>query len=147
MTTDTTCATDEPKPKSFARFVPAIVRVLLGLMFLVFGLNGFLNFMPTPKDIPQEIMNVMGGLMKAGDMTVVSVTEVIVAVLLLLNRFVPLALALLAPIIVGIVTFHVFLSPATIVPASVVLVMEPYLAWAYRGAFRPMLAARATPGD
>src|SRR5205809_4346616 len=132
--------------KSFGRISTAIVRVLLGLMFLVFGLNGLLNFIPAPKDMPQEIMNVMGALMKAGYMTVVSGAEVLVAVLLLTNRFVPLALALLAPIVVGIITFHVAMAPATIGPGIVVLVMELYLAWAYRGAFRSMLRAKVTPG-
>jgi uncharacterized membrane protein YphA (DoxX/SURF4 family) len=132
--------------KSLIRFVPAIVRVLLGLMFLVFGLNGFLNFMPAPKDIPQDIMTVMGGLMKGGYMTVVSAAEVIIAVLLLVNRFVPLALAMLAPIVVGILTFHIAMQPATIGPGIVVLLMELYLAWAYRGAFRPMLRAKTNPG-
>jgi len=136
----------EVKPKSPARYVQAIVRVLLGLMFLVFGLNGFLNFMPAPKDMPQEIMTVMGALMKAGYMTVVSGAEVLIAVLLLSNRFVPLALALLAPIVVGIITFHIAMAPATIGPGIVVLAMELYLAWAYRGAFRPMLRMRALPG-
>src|SRR4029077_18529199 len=82
----------------FGRFMPAVVRILLGLMFLIFGLNGFLNFMPAPKDMPQEIMNVMGALMKAGYMTVVSGAEVLIALLLLSNCFVPLALTLLAPI-------------------------------------------------
>jgi hypothetical protein len=66
--------------------------------------------------------------------------------MLLTNRFVPLALALLAPIIVGILTFHISMAPTTIGPGIVVLVMELYLAWAYRGAFRPMLAAKAAPG-
>jgi uncharacterized membrane protein YphA (DoxX/SURF4 family) len=132
--------------KSVGRIVTAIVRILLGLMFLVFGLNGFLNFMPQPKDMPQEIITVMGALMKAGYMTVVSGAEVLIAVLLLTNRFVPLALALLAPIIVGILTFHIFMAPATIVPGIVVMVMELYLAWAYRGAFRPMLRAKTIPG-
>jgi uncharacterized membrane protein YphA (DoxX/SURF4 family) len=132
--------------KSAGRIVTAIVRILLGLMFLVFGLNGFLNFMPQPKDMPQEIITVMGALMKAGYMTVVSGAEVLIAVLLLTNRFVPLALTLLAPIIVGILTFHIFMAPATIVPGIVVTVMELYLAWAYRGAFRPMLRAKTIPG-
>ena len=134
------------KTKSFGRIATAIVRILLGLMFLVFGLNGFLNFIPAPKDMPQEIMTVMGALVNAGYMTVVSAVEVIVAVLLLTNRFVPLALALLAPIIVGIITFHIAMAPATIGPGIVVLAMELYLAWAYRGAFRPMLRAKTTPG-
>jgi len=132
--------------KSAGRIVAAIVRILLGLMFLVFGLNGFLNFMPQPKDMPQEIITIMGALMKAGYMTVVSGTEVLIAVLLLTNRFVPLALALLAPILVGILTFHIFMAPATIVPGIIVTIMEIYLAWAYRAAFRPILQAKTTLG-
>lgn len=136
-----------PESKSAAVYVTAIVRILLGLGFLVFGLNGFLNFMPAPKDMPQEIMNVMGALVNAGYMNVVSCTEVFVAVLLLTNRFVPLALAVLAPIIVGILTFHIAMAPATIGPGIVVTVMELYLAWAYRGAFKPMLGPRTKPGE
>src|SRR5512136_2997356 len=134
------------KKPSAGRIVTAIVRVLLGVMFLVFGLNGFLNFMPAPKDLPPDVIAVSTGLMKGGYMAVVSATEIIVAVLLLANRFVPLALALLAPIVVSIITFHVAIAPATIVPGIVVLVMELYLAWAYRGAFRPMLQAKVSPG-
>jgi len=127
-------------------YVTAAVRILLGLMFLVFGLNGFLNFIPAPKDMPPEIMAVTGGLMKGGYMSVAAGTELLVAVMLLANRFVPLALALLAPIIVGILTFHIAIALPSIGPGIVVLVMELYLAWVYRGAFRPMLAAKVTPG-
>ena len=147
MTTGTSSAAAEPaRRNSFTRYAAAIVRVLLGLMFLFFGLNGFLNFLPAPKDMPEEVVTVSGALMKGGYLTVVAATEVIVAVLLLLNRFVPLALALLAPIVVGILTFHVALAPSSIGPAIVVLVMELYLVWAYRRAFRPMLAMKTTPG-
>jgi len=133
------------KPSASCIFT-TIVRVLLGLMFLVFGLNGFLNFISVPKDLPPDLVTVSTGLMKGGYMTVVSATEILVALLLLTNRFVPLGLALLAPIVVGIITFHIAIAPATIVPGIVVLVMELYLAWAYRGAFRPMLQAKVSPG-
>src|SRR5262245_55337811 len=145
--TDTASQTVEMQSrekKSAGRMVTAIVRVLLGLMFLVFGLNGFLNFMPQPKDMPQEIITVIGALMKAGYMTVVSGAEVLVAALLLTNRFVPLALTLLAPIVVGILTFHTFMAPSTIVPGIIVTVMELYLVWEYRAAFRPMLQTKTT---
>src|SRR5574341_733248 len=147
--TDTASQPMETRPDaklSAGRIVTAIVRVLLGLMFLVFGLNGFLNFMPAPKDLPPDIITVTTGLMKGGYTAVVSATEIIVAVLLLTNRFVPLALVLLAPIVVGIITFHIAIAPATIIPGIVVLVMELYLAWVYRGAFRPMLRAKVSPG-
>lgn len=142
--TPTTDASLETKLKG--RIAPAIVRVLLGLMFLLFGLNGFLKFIPTPKDLPPDIVAVNDMLTKAGYMTVVSGAEVLIALFLLTNRFVPLALALLAPIIVGILTFHVAIAPQTIPPAIVVLVMELYLAWAYRGAFKPMLRAKTMLG-
>lgn len=134
------------KKPSAGRIVTAVVRVLLGVMFLVFGLNGFLNFMPAPKDLPPDVITVSTGLMKGGYMAVVSATELVVALLLLTNLFVPLALALLAPIVVGIITFHIAIAPATIVPGIVVLVMELYLAWAYRGVFRPMLQVKVSPG-
>ncbi len=147
---DTTTQTVEPRPgtrTTTGRIVTAILRVLLGLMFLVFGLNGFINFIPAPKDLPPDVITVSTGLMKGGYMAVVSATEIIVALLLLTNRFVPLALALLAPIIVGIITFHLAVAPGTMGPGIAVLVMELYLAWAFRGAFRPMLWAKVPPGQ
>ena len=147
--TDTVSQPLETRPgakTSAGRIVTAIIRVLLGLIFLVFGLNGFLNFMPAPKDLPPDVITVSTGLMKGGYMAVVSATEIIVALMLLTNRFVPLALVLLAPIVVGIITFHIAIAPATIVPGIAVLAMELHLAWAYRGAFRPMLRAKVSPG-
>ncbi len=141
--TDTAAQPRRRRPTG--RIVTAIIRVLLGLMFLVFGLNGFLHFMPMPKNLPPDVITVSTGLMKGGYMAVASGAEILVALLLLTNRFVPLALALLAPIVVGIITFHVAVAPATIGPGIVVTVMELYLAWAYRGAFRPMLRAKVAP--
>lgn len=151
MTTDTTIHSDsngERKVKSFARYLPTAARILMGLMFFVFGLNGFLHFIPEPKTpMPEGAVAFAGALMKTGYMfPLVMGTQLIVGTLLLLNRFVPLALALIAPIIVGIVTFHVFLAPSGKGMAVVVLVLELYLAWAYRNAFRPMLAMRTPAG-
>ena len=68
-TASPTVETPAREKKSASRIVTAIVRILLGLMFLVFGLNGFLNFMPAPKDIPPEIMNVMGALIATATLT------------------------------------------------------------------------------
>jgi uncharacterized membrane protein YphA (DoxX/SURF4 family) len=143
---DNNTGTGSGQNKSFTRFFPQIARVLMGLMFLVFGLNGFLNFMPAPKDMPQDILTVFSGLMKGGYLHVASGTMVVGAVLLLINRFVPLALALLAPIVGGILTFHIAVQPATIGPGIVVTLLELYLAWSYRAAFCPMLRAKVTPG-
>jgi membrane protein implicated in regulation of membrane protease activity len=73
----------------------------------------------------------------------VMATQLVAGILFLANRFVPLALALIAPVVVNILAFHLFLAPSGLALAFLVLVLEIYLAWAYRAAFRPMLAARA----
>ena len=123
-----------------------VVRILMGFAFFVFGLNGFLQFLPQPKELPKDLMEVMGGMMKSHYMIPSAMaTQVIVGFLLLINRFVPLALALIAPILFNIIAVHVFLQPEGIVPGAVLTVMELYLAWSYRGAFRPMLRARVQP--
>ena len=72
-------------------------------------------------------------------------TEVLASLLLLSNRYVPLALAMLAPVVVNIVAFHAFLAPAGLAIPFFVLALEVFLAWAYRGAFAPMLQAKTAP--
>ena len=136
-----------PRTKSFARHFPTAARILLGLMFFVFGLNGFLFFIPPPKaPMPEGAMAFAGALMKTGYLfQLLKGTEVLVGALLLVNRFVPLALALIAPVIVNIFAYHAFLAPSGVGMAGVIVALEIYLAWAYRAAFRPMLAMRASP--
>ncbi|MGA2683522.1 MAG: DoxX family protein [Verrucomicrobiota bacterium] len=139
---------NESQSKSPGRFLPAIARILMGLMFFVFGLNGFLHFIPQPKTpMPDGVMALMGGFVKSGYMMpLIFGTQTLVGALLLLNRFVPLALAMITPVIVNIIAFHVFLMPSTIAPGIVVLVLEVYLVWSYRKVYLPMLVMRAKPG-
>jgi hypothetical protein len=120
----------------------------MGLMFFVFGLNGFLQFIPPPKTpMPEGAAAFVGALMKSGYMfPLIAGTQLLVGVLLLLNRFVPLALVLIMPVLVNIIAFHIFLQPAGSVPGVILLALEIYLAWQYRKAYRPLLTARATPG-
>jgi putative oxidoreductase len=136
----------EPK-KGFRRYLPAIARVLLGLPLTVFGLNLFLNFIPQPtQPMPEAVTAFVGALVKSGYMMqLIGTTQLIVGVLLLVNRFVPLALALLAPFLVNSVAFHIFLEPSGLPMVMIFVALEVYLAWAYRNAFRPMLAARVDP--
>ena len=132
------------RAKSFVRFLPAAARILLGLPLLVFGLNGFLNFIPPPSTpLPEGAAAFLDALVQTGYMMpLIGATHLIVGVLLVLNRFVPLALALLAPFIVNSIAFHVFLERSGLPIAVVFLALELYLVWVYRHAFRPMLAAR-----
>ncbi|MDX2090043.1 MAG: hypothetical protein SFX73_19455 [Kofleriaceae bacterium] len=125
--------------------ITPIARILLGLAFTVFALNYFVPFLPPPRhELSPLALSFLGGFAGAGYMTLIKVIELVAGLALLSNRFVPLALALLAPIIVGIVTFHARLVPGLAIP-SVVLVLELYLAWAYRDAFAPMLRAKVVP--
>ncbi|WP_437574017.1 DoxX family protein [Sorangium sp. So ce887] len=127
------------------RFAPAAARTLLGLVFFVFGLNGFLQFLPQPP-APEAAASFGAALAATGYMfPLIKGTEVVAGALLLSNRYVPLALALLAPIVVNIVAFHTFLTPPNPV-AWLILALGLYLAFAYRAAFRPMLAARVDAG-
>jgi uncharacterized membrane protein YphA (DoxX/SURF4 family) len=138
--------TSEPK-KGVSRFVTPIIRILLGLAFTTFGLNLFLNFIPQPTTpMPEGAMAFAGALAKSGYMMqLIGVTQLIVGLLLLTGLFVPLALALIAPFIVNSVTFHVFLERSGLPMSLVIAVLVAYLAWAYRNAFSPMLAAKVDP--
>lgn len=122
-----------------------IARLLLGLIFFVFGLNGFFNFLEPPA-MNQAAMDFMGALAATGYMLpAVKLVETIGGALLLAGIFVPLGLTILAPIIINIALFHVFLDSGMMVLAIVVLALEVFLAWAYAGSFRGVLAAKATP--
>ncbi len=127
----------------------AVVRILLGVIFLTFGLNGFLQFIPQPP-MPQPVITFLGGLAVTRYMfPLLFGTQVLAAILLLLGVFVPLALALLAPVLVNIFLFHVFMAPSGLLLALVVIAFELFLVWVHREAFAPMLRARtpqpATP--
>jgi putative oxidoreductase len=105
------------------KIVTLIARAFLGLIFVVFGLNGFLNFLsmgPMPTGLAGQFM---GALFLSHYYWVVAALQVVGGALLLVNRFVPLALVLLGPVIVNIICYHVFLNPSGAVPAAVVTVL------------------------
>lgn len=125
---------------NFPKYLTTTARYLLGAGFLTFGLNGFVHFMPTPP-VPAAAGEFLGALGAAGYMfPLIKGTEVAAGVLLLANRFVPLALLLLAPVLVNIVAFHLFLAPAGSGLGLGLLTLELVLAWAYRDAWRPLFA-------
>ncbi len=136
-----------PTKKPFARYFPAIARILLGFPLFIFGLNAFLNFIPQPTmPLPEAAAAFAGALAKSGYMMqLIGVTQLVVGAFLVANRFVPLALALFAPFMVNSVAFHLFLERSGLIMAVIFLGLELYLAWVYRHAYRSMLAARVTP--
>ena len=122
--------------------LPTVARLFLGLVFTVFGLNFFLHFLPTPP-APPRAAAFAGALFGSGYLVpLLKTTEVLAGIALLSGRLVPLALAVLAPIIVNILGFHLFLAPSGLAIPLAVLVAELYLARTYRAAFAPMLRWR-----
>src|SRR4051794_32468197 len=114
---------------------PHVARTLLGLVFFVFGLNGFFHFIPQPPP-PESALRFFELMTGSYLFTLVKATEVTVGALLLSNRFVPLALTLLAPVTVNIVLFHATLeAPATLGLPLVLVGLQLYLAWTHRAAY------------
>jgi uncharacterized membrane protein YphA (DoxX/SURF4 family) len=127
------------------KFAVIGARVLLGLVFVVFGLNGFFNFI-APPEMNETAGAFIGALAGTGYfMVVVKLVEVVAGLMILTGRFLPLGLILLAPVSVHILLFHIFLDPAGLVMAVVIIVLQLFLAWAYRDSFRGVLQANAQP--
>lgn len=118
-----------------------IARILLGLLFLVFGLNGFLHFIPMPP--PSGLAaQYMGVLSVSHYMVLVFLVQVIGGALLLANRFVPLALILLGPVLVNILLFHSLMAPAGLPLALFATVLWTILFYSVRRAFAGVLVQR-----
>ena len=118
-----------------------ITRILLGLAFLIFGLNGFLNFIPLPPS-GGVAGQFMGALYVSHYLWVIFAFQVIAGVLLLVNRYVPLAVAVLAPIIVNILTFHASMAPSGLPLALVVAVLWALIFVDVRPVFSGLFQAR-----
>src|ERR1700761_5031238 len=112
-----------------------ISRVLLGLIFVTFGLNMFLNFihMPPPPEGPAR--EFMTALYLSHYLYVIGAVQVVGGLILLIGRWVPLGLTLLGPIIVNILCFHALMAPAGLPMAIVVSVLALFLLWHYRRNF------------
>jgi putative oxidoreductase len=116
-----------------------IARVFLGLIFVVFGSNAFLHFLPMPP-LPQGVAGeYLHAFFASGYVYAIGALQVIGGLLLLIGRFVPLGLTILGAIIVNILIFHALLAPEGFPPAIVVTILEVFLLWRYRDAFAGIL--------
>jgi putative oxidoreductase len=110
--------------------LPLIARIILGFIFLSAGLVGLLNLYPMPTNLPEKQMAFNSGLMATGYFfPFLKVTETVCGLLLLIGAFVPLALVVLAPIILNIFLLHAFLAPSGLPLATVLGLLEIYLAF------------------
>ena len=128
------------------RTVSTVARYLAGVIFLVFGLNGFLNFIPLPP--PGGIAGqFMGALYASHYLWVMFGFQVIAAVLLLVNRYVPLAVAVLAPVIVNILVFHALMAPSGLSLALFVTLLWALIFVDVRPAFAGLFQLRLQARD
>lgn len=133
----------EDKKKSITRFLPAIGRWLLGLPLVLFGAMALFSPMPTPPEVAPAARAFSDALAATGYMMpMIGILQLGTGLLLLANRFVPLALLLLAPFFLNSVLFHVFLETSGLVASLVFAGLELALAWTYRDVFAGVLKAR-----
>jgi putative oxidoreductase len=126
------------------RIAAVIARYLAGVIFLVMGLNGFLHFIPLPP--PTGVAaQFMGALYVSHYLWVIFGFQVLGGLLLLINRYVPLAVALLAPVLVNILTFHVLMAPAGLPMALFVAILWVLIFIEVRSAFSGLFQSRWEP--
>ena len=131
------------------KILSTVARLLLGLMFTVFGLNGFLNFLPQPP-VPPPAAQFLGVFAASHYLAPIFALQLVSGLLFLVNRYVPLALTLIGPVIVNILMFHVLVSPSGIVPGLLATLFwlatfYPVRA-AFAGIFQPKPANSLFPG-
>ncbi len=125
------------------RIAAMICRYLLGLMFTVFGLNGFFHFLPQPPATNPLAQQFMTAAFASHYLGVVFLVQIIGGVLLLAGRFVPLALTILAPVLVNILNFHVTMDPKNIGAGLLATLLWIVIFVRYRAHFRGIFTSKS----
>lgn len=122
-----------------------IARIVLGLMFVVFGLNGFLLFFPPPPVLPHDVASFTSAMNASHFVWMTAGVQVLCGLLLLANRYMLITLVALAAVLVNIVTLHLTMFPQGLPPAIVAVVLWFLTAWPLRARFAPLFAATVEP--
>ena len=125
------------------KHLPTIARILLGLLFVFGGVTGLFQLVAEPE-MGEEATAFMGAIMDTGYLwPVIKVTEIVCGLLLILGMFVPLALVVLAPVVLNILLFHVFLEPSGVPVGIVAVLLGLYVAHQHRESFSGVLQRKA----
>jgi putative oxidoreductase len=125
------------------KVVVLIARTLLGLMFFVFGLNGFVHFLHAPP-VGGLAGEFLGAIVASHFSVLIFGVQLVAGILLLSNQFVPLALVLLAPVLVNILTFHITMQPAGLPPGLIATALWFIVALPLRSHFAPIFVRKST---
>lgn len=117
-----------------------VIRILLGLMLLVFGLNKFFNFLPAPEGMSEEAGAYFGALMSTKTITLVAVVEVLTGLALITNKFGALMAVILMSVSVNAVMFHAILDPGNIGPAVALLLLNILVLYGYKDKYKDLIA-------
>jgi len=118
-----------------------ISRILLGLIFVIFGLNGFMHFIPTTQ-FPGIGGQFLGAIFSSHFYVVVFLTQIVGGLLMVANRYVPFGLLLLGPVLVNILSFHIFMAPTKIPLALVATALWLIVFFRVRSAFSGVFVQR-----
>jgi uncharacterized membrane protein YphA (DoxX/SURF4 family) len=119
-----------------------IARILMGLIFLIFGLNKFLNFIPAQMP-PGTAGQFAGILFTTHYLWIIATIEITCGILFLINRYVALALTLVGPVVVNILIFHTLMLPSGLPPGVVVAICWFTVFYFHRAAFSGIFAQNA----
>ncbi|HMC00310.1 MAG TPA: DoxX family membrane protein [Flavobacteriaceae bacterium] len=117
-----------------------VLRIILALFLLLFGLNKFFNFLPAPEGMSEAAGNYFGALMSTKTVTLVAIVEVAAGLALLLNKYGALMSLILMSVSVNAVLYHATLDPANILPALVLLVLNIIMLIGYKDKYKAILA-------
>ncbi|HEX8426827.1 DoxX family membrane protein [Hymenobacter sp.] len=119
-----------------------VVCLLFGLMFINSGLNKFLNYMPTPTDLPEKMQKVMAAFMEIGWlMPLVGAVEIIGGILFIIPKFRALGAIIIFPIVIGILLTHITVVPSGLPIALVLLAINLWVLFENRQKYLPMVRA------
>ena len=127
------------------KIASTIARYLLGLMFVIFGVNGFAHFLPQPPPSSAFAMQFLTVMSASHYMVPVFLIQILGGVLLLTGRYVPLALTLLAPVIVNILIYHTVMDPGGIAAGLLAAILWVLVFLRFRASFRSLLEAQPAP--
>lgn len=117
-----------------------ILRILLGVFVLVFGLNKFLNFLPAPEGMSEAAGAYFGALMSAKVISLVAIVEIAAGLALIFNKYAALLAIILMSVSVNIVLFHATLDPGNIAPGIVLLVLNIVALYGYKDKYKNLLS-------
>ena len=116
-----------------------VLRILLGLFVLVFGLNKFMEFLPAPEGMSEDAMTYFGALVNSKTMVLVAIVEIVAGLALITNKFGALFALILMSVSVNAVLFHAVLDPGNIAGAMVLLVLNIAVLFGYKDHYKSLL--------